>query len=98
MAKSHLTHNIKRDPATDWSKTTKAVSKASKQAPRTQAQLLKQARKLALKYYRTEDLSMLAPYQLDKVITWVTKMKPDAGKNRDRKSGRTAGRYLQGKL
>lgn len=62
------------------------------------ASIEKHAKQLAKKYYGTDDLSMLAPYQLDKVITWVTKRNPDAGKNKDRKAGRTAGRYLQGKL
>ena len=53
---------------------------------------------LAKKYYRTTDLSRLTPHQLDRITTEATGRRPDAGRNRDRKAGRTAGRYLQGKL
>jgi hypothetical protein len=44
------------------------------------------ARQLALKYYKTEDLTQLSTYQLDKLTTWVTGHNPDAGKNRQRKA------------
>jgi len=40
---------------------------------------------LAQKYYGTEDLSALAPYQLDKISSWVM-WSPDKGKNQSRKA------------
>tara|TARA_Y100000114_G_C11673014_1_gene284758 strand:- start:433 stop:624 length:192 start_codon:yes stop_codon:yes gene_type:complete len=55
-------------------------------------------KKLAKKYYGTDNLSSLSPYQLDKLVTWNTGRTVDYGKNKDRRAGRTAGRYLQGKL
>ena len=36
--------------------------------------------------------------QLDQWATNLTGIKPDTGKNRDRKAGRNKGRYLKGKL
>lgn len=47
---------------------------------------LTQAQALAKKYYHTDDLKTLQPYQLDKIITWVTKMNPDSGKSQQRKA------------
>lgn len=44
-----------------------------------------QAKAKAQKYYGTSDLSKLAPYQLDKVMSWVM-WSEDAGKNRSRKA------------
>ena len=46
----------------------------------------KKARQLAQKYYGTEDLSKLKPFQLDKVTTWVTGYNPNKGKNQSRKA------------
>lgn len=43
---------------------------------------------LAQKYYGTNDLSKLLPYQLDKVVGWAIKMDPDQGKNQTRKAER----------
>ena len=40
---------------------------------------------LAKKYYGTEDLSALQPYQLDKITSWVT-WSPDQGKNQSRRA------------
>jgi len=53
---------------------------------------------LAQHYYGTTDLTRLTPFQIDKIITWATKTSPDKGKNQDKKYGRTAGRYLKGKV
>lgn len=53
---------------------------------------------LAVKYYGTTDLSRLTPFQLDKITTWATGRNPDAGRNRDRKAGRTKGRYIKGNI
>ena len=47
--------------------------------------LNKTLHKLAKKYYGTEDLSALQPYQLDKLTTWVT-WSEDRGKNKSRKA------------
>lgn len=41
--------------------------------------------KLAKKYYGTEDLTALAPYQLDKLASWVT-WSEDKGKNQSRRA------------
>jgi len=49
------------------------------------AKLNKSIYKLAKKYYGTEDLSALAPYQLDKLTTWVT-WSEDKGKNQSRRA------------
>ena len=49
------------------------------------AKLNKTIYKLAKKYYGTEDLSALAPYQLDKLTTWVT-WSEDKGKNQSRRA------------
>ena len=59
------------------------------------AKYTKKFNKLALKYYGTSNVEELEPYQIDKLITWVTGTNPDQGKNTP---GRTAGRYLKGKL
>lgn len=40
---------------------------------------------LAKKYYGTEDLAALAPYQLDKLASWVT-WSEDKGKNQSRRA------------
>jgi|DEB0MinimDraft_6_1074348.scaffolds.fasta_scaffold00234_24 hypothetical protein len=69
----------------DWSKTISSTIRLSKKNP-SQGQLHAKAKRLSLKYYGTEDLKALQPYQLDKVITWVTGRNPDAGKNRQRKA------------
>jgi hypothetical protein len=50
----------------------------------------------AVKYYGTTDLTRLTTYQLDKITTWTTGRNPDAGRNRDRKAGRSKGRYIKG--
>ena len=47
----------------------------------------KKLNELAIKYYGTDNLGSLQPYQLDKLVTWSTKMKPDAGKSSQRKAG-----------
>ena len=47
--------------------------------------LNKQLQFLAQKYYGTKDFSQLAPYQLDKLTSWVT-WSPDQGKNQSRKA------------
>jgi len=49
------------------------------------AKLNKTINKLAKKYYGTEDLSALAPYQLDKLASWVT-WSEDKGKNQSRRA------------
>ena len=54
----------------------------------------KKARELALKYYKTDNLKKLTPYQLDKLTTWVTGYNPNKLKDKNR----TMGRYLKGKL
>jgi len=41
---------------------------------------------LAQKYYGTQDLSKLLPYQLDKVVGWAMKMDPNKGKNQTKKA------------
>jgi len=41
--------------------------------------------KLAKKYYGTEDLSTLQPYQLDKIVSWIT-WDEDKGKNQSRRA------------
>jgi hypothetical protein len=64
----------------------------------TGIKLHNKAKQLALKYYGTADLKALSTYQLDKVISWTTGKNPDAGRNRDRKAGRTKGRYAKGNL
>ena len=69
----------------NWSKTTSSTIRLSKQNP-SQGQLHAKAEKLSLKYYGIKDLKALQPYQLDKVITWVTGRNPDAGKNQQRKA------------
>lgn len=71
--------------AENWSKGLSGVIKASKRAGPTSVALQNKAKKLAQKYYGTTDLKALAPYQLDKVITWVTGMSPEAGKSKSRK-------------
>lgn len=43
-------------------------------------------KKLALKYYGTDKLSSLQPYQLDKLVTWNTGRTVDYGKNQSRKA------------
>jgi len=78
---------------TDWGKQLSGVIKASKRAGPTSVALHSKAKKLAFKYYGTTDLKTLQSYQLDKVITWVTGTTPDEGKSKDRKAGRTYGRY-----
>ena len=57
--------------------------------------LMRRCLALAKKYYNKDDLNLLAPYQLDKVIGWATKHDPDQGKNADRKAGRSAYRYAK---
>jgi hypothetical protein len=83
--------------ATNWSKGLSGVIKASKRTGPTSVALHNKAKKLAQKYYGTTDLTTLSPYQLDKVVTWVTGMNPNTGKNKDRKAGRTLGRYGKNK-
>ena len=53
---------------------------------------------LAKKYYNGSLFAQLPPHRKDKVITWVTNHNPDTGSNRDRRRGRTLGRYIKGKL
>ena len=53
---------------------------------------------LAQKYYGTQDLNTLKPYQLDKISKWATGISPDKGRNQDRKAGRNKGRFLKGKI
>jgi hypothetical protein len=65
---------------TDWTLSIKGTIEASKKAPKTSVALHKKAKQLALKYYGTEDLKALSPYQLDKVVGWTT------GRNIDTKS------------
>lgn len=54
----------------------------------------KRIRQLALKYYHTDNLGKLSPYQLDKITNWATGTNP----NKTNEKGRTYGRYLKGKL
>lgn len=70
----------------DWSKGLKSVSKQSRNAPKSSVALMKKAKELANKYYGTTDLKALAPYQLDKVITWATNHSPNKGKSQSRKA------------
>ena len=74
------------DHLMNWSKGTKGYLKQCRQAPKTQQQLFKKAQQLSLKYYKTEDLTQLQPYQLDKVISWTTNHSPDRGKSKSRKA------------
>ena len=76
----------KDDHSVNWSKSMSSHFKQCKQAPLTQSQLHNKAKQLALKYYGTEDLKALQKYQLDKVISWVTGIKPDQGKNTQKKA------------
>ena len=78
---------------TDWGKQLSGVIKASKRAGPSSVALHNKAKRLAQKYYGTSDLKALKPYQLDKVISWTTGITPDEGKSKDRKAGRTLGRY-----
>ena len=50
---------------------------------------------LAKKYYGTTNLSQLKPYQIDKIITWITGTQPTKGAAADRRAGRTQGRYAK---
>jgi hypothetical protein len=81
----------------NWSKTISSTIQLSKKNP-SQGQLHLKAKRLAKKYYGTEDLGTLQSYQLDKIIGWVTDIKPNKGSNKDRRHGRTLGRYIKGKL
>jgi len=52
---------------------------------------------LAKKYYGST-FAQLPPHKKDKVITWVTNHNPNQGSNKDRRKGRSLGRYIKGKL
>lgn len=82
----------------NWRKGLSGVIAASRSAPMTSIALHNKAKKLSQKYYGTADLKALQPYQLDKIITWITGKTPDEGKNRDRRAGRSKGRYIKGNI
>ena len=81
----------------NWSKTISSTIQLSKKNP-SQGHLHQKAKRLAKKYYGTEDISTLKAFQIDKIISWVTDIKPNKGSNKDRRHGRTLGRYIKGKL
>ena len=54
----------------------------------------KRAIALAKKYYGTTNLSTLKPYQIDKIVSWLTNTTVNKGKLK----GRTYGRYIKDQL
>lgn len=51
--------------------------------------------KLARKYYGTDDLTKLSQYQLDKLVTWTLGYSVKRGANKDRRAGRSKGRFAK---
>ena len=76
----------KTEYTVDWSKSVKGHLKQCRNAPDSASNLHKAAKKLALRYYGTEDISSLQPYQIDKIISWTTGIKPEKGKTAQRKA------------
>lgn len=66
--------------------TTKTDRSLNHKRDKHNVKLLAQAQYLANKYYGTQDLKALTPFQLDKVISWTTNFSPDKGKNKSRKA------------
>ena len=88
----------KQEHTINWSKSVKGHLEQCRNAPDTASQLHKAAKKLALRYYGTENIASLQPYQIDKIISWTTGIKPNKGRNKDRRAGRSKGRYAKGQI
>lgn len=69
---------------TNNSKVLKANRKSSWNAKSSTA-LKRKFFYLAKKYYGTDDISKLQPYQIDKITTWTLGTSPDKGKSQSRK-------------
>jgi hypothetical protein len=52
---------------------------------------------LSQKYYK-RPFADLNPQLKDKVITWASNWNPNYGSSKDRRHGRTLGRYIIGKI
>ncbi len=78
--------------------TTKKDRSTNYWAKKRSDKMLKKAQELANKYYGTEDLKALTPRQLDKIVNWTTGHSPNRGRNKDRKAGKTKGRYIKGNI
>lgn len=63
----------------------KATSKASWHA-NSSVSLKNRFNYYAKKYYGTDDISKLEPYQIDKISGWVLKHSPNKGKSQSRKA------------
>lgn len=66
--------------------TTKKDRMLNRKREKHNTKMLEKAQYLAKKYYGTQDLKALTPFQLDKVIGWTTNFSPDKGKNKSRKA------------
>ena len=78
----------------NWSKT---ISSTIQSSPKHYSLRMRMAQ-LSQKYYGTTNFSKLKPYQLDKIITWTTQINPNKGSSKDRRHGRTLGRFIKGKI
>jgi hypothetical protein len=78
----------------NWTKTLSSTIRSS----RKHYSLRMRMAELSQKYYGTTDFSKLKPYQLDKIITWTTQINPNKGSSKDRRHGRTLGRFIKGKI
>lgn len=85
---------MKKQDYNNWRTTIGSVIRLSK---KQYSQRMRMA-ELAQKYYGTTDFSRLQPYQLDKLVAWTTGMRINQGSSKDRRHGRTLGRYIKGKL
>ena len=55
----------------------------------------KAALSLARKYYGTDNLNNLSQYQLDKLVTWTLHHSVKRGASKDRRAGRSPGRFIK---